>query len=173
MSGSSVGQREMPEQTETNGELETLLVYLKDARGFDFTGYKRASLSRRIQRRMQQVGVTSYAAYVEVLEANPGEFAELFDTILINVTGFLRDPDAWEFLASDVLPDVVRFKAPQDPIRIWSAGTASGEEAYSLAVLLAEAVGDERFRATVKIYATDADEEALVQARHARYQPPT
>ncbi|MDE3087546.1 MAG: protein-glutamate O-methyltransferase CheR, partial [Acidobacteriota bacterium] len=169
MSRKIVERRAVPDQGEPDGELESLLVYLKEARGFDFTGYKRASLSRRIERRMRQVGAPGYAAYADLLEANPGEFAELFDTILINVTGFLRDPEAWEFLASDVVPATLRSKAPEDPIRIWSAGAASGEEAYSLAVLFAEAVGDERFRTTVKIYATDADEEALVQARHARY----
>ena len=159
----------MPDTAEPDRELEALLTYLKQARGFDFTGYKRASLTRRIQHRMHQVGVDDYGAYTDLLEANPGEFGELFDTILINVTAFLRDPEAWEFLASDVIPDIVRSRAPGDPIRIWSAGTASGEEAYSLAVLLAEEVGDDRFRSSVKIYATDADEEALVQARHARY----
>jgi two-component system CheB/CheR fusion protein len=159
--------------TEANDDLEALLAYLRDTRGFDFTGYKRASLTRRIERRMQQVEVESYANYMGTLEANPGEFAELFDTILINVTSFLRDPDAWEFLAAHILPLVVSERDPHEPIRVWSAGAASGEEAYSLAVLLAELLGDEQFRATVKIYATDADEAALAEARHARYPTAT
>ena len=156
-------------KTEPDGELEALLQYLKEARGFDFTGYKRASLSRRIERRMQQVGLDDYAEYTNVLEANPGEFAELFDTILINVTDFLRDPDAWAYLASETIPAIIGSRDATETIRVWSAGTASGQEAYSLAVLLAEALGEDRFRATVKIYATDADEDALTAARHARY----
>jgi two-component system CheB/CheR fusion protein len=150
-------------------DLSPLLAYLRDQRGFDFTDYKRASLSRRIAKRMQAVGVTDHPSYLALLEANPGEFANLFDTILINVTGFLRDREAWGYLADAVVPDIVGGRGPADPIRVWSAGCASGEEAYSLAILLAEAVGEERFRRTVKIYATDADEGALSHARHGRY----
>src|SRR5579884_1275870 len=156
-------------KSEPDDDLERLLDYMKESRSFDFSGYKRASLGRRIQRRMQLVGVENYAAYMDVLEANPGEFAELFDTILINVTGFLRDTEAWEFLQNEVLPVIAAGKGEEEPFRIWSAGTASGQEAYSLAVLMAELLGEERFRTHVKIYATDADEGALVEARHARY----
>lgn len=160
-------------RSEPDGDLETLLAYLHDARGFDFTEYERASLTRRIERRMQQVGAESYSSYMGVLEANPGEFAELFDTILIDVTGFLRDSEAWDYLATEILPVVVSERGPEEPIRVWSAGTASGEEAYSLAVLLAERLGEDQFRASVKIYATDADEAALAEARHARYPTTT
>ena len=158
---------------EPSGDLEALLEYLRDARGFDFTGYERASLTRRIERRMQQVDAEGYGSYMTMLEANPGEFAALFDTILVNVTGFLRDGDAWDYLAAEVLPVMVSERDHGEPIRVWSAGTASGEEAYSLAVLLAELLGEERFRSTVKIYATDADETALGEARYARYPTAT
>src|SRR5215472_4133083 len=152
-----------------NGELEALLEYLKERRNFDFRGYKRASLSRRIFKRMQTINVEDYQRYIEVLEANPGEFGELFDTILINVTSLMRDREAWDVMASLVIPAVINGKGPEDPIRIWSAGTASGEEAYSLAVLFADALGEDRFRRVVKIYATDADNDALNDARHGRY----
>jgi two-component system CheB/CheR fusion protein len=118
---------------------------------------------------MQEVGVDDYASYVSTLEANPGEFAQLFDTILINVTSFRRDPEVWDYLEQDVVPQIVESRLDGEPIRIWSAGTASGEEAYTLAILLAEAVGEDRFKSAVKIYATDADEDALVSARQARY----
>ena len=77
-------------------QLEVLLDYLKRSRGFDFTGYKRPSLSRRIRKRMRMVGVESYADYLAILESQPGEFRELFDAILINVTSFMRDGDAWD-----------------------------------------------------------------------------
>ncbi len=152
-----------------DGELDRLLQYLKDARGFDFTGYKRASIYRRVQRRMQTIGVDDFGAYLELLEANPGEFAQLFDTILINVTGFVRDREAWEYLRDHAIAPLADERDEASPVRVWSAGTASGEEAYSLAVLLAEALGEERFLKSVKIYATDVDNEALVAARHGRY----
>ena len=153
-----------------DGELEALLDYVHERRNFDFRGYKRASLTRRIVKRMQAIGVDDYQRYIEVLEANPGEFAELFNTILINVTGLLRDRDAWAVLADTVIARLAEAKTPGDPVRVWSAGCASGEEAYSLAVLLAEAFGEDRFRESVKIYATDADDGALAEARRGRYR---
>jgi two-component system, chemotaxis family, CheB/CheR fusion protein len=152
-----------------NGDFEAILSYLKDSRGFDFTGYKRTSLARRVTRRMTQVGIASYAEYIDHLQANAEEFVALFNTILINVTSFFRDPDAWDYLRSDVVPMLLAERSPEDPVRIWSAGCASGQEAYTLAMVFAEAVGPDRFRRRVKIYATDVDEEALGQARLAAY----
>jgi two-component system, chemotaxis family, CheB/CheR fusion protein len=152
-------------------DLETLLDYLRRSRGFDFTGYKRTSLSRRIDKRMQAVGADSYLGYLDHLEVDPEEFTQLFNTILINVTSFFRDPPTWEFLSGEVLPKLVAAKGDDGPIRIWSAGCASGEEAYSLAMMTAEAMGPDGTRERVKIYATDVDEEALNQARRARYTP--
>jgi two-component system CheB/CheR fusion protein len=152
-----------------DSDLEAILDYLNRSRGCDFRGYKRASLHRRISKRMHEAGVTDLAAYVDYLEVHPGEFTLLFNTILINVTSFFRDPECWEFLASDVLPELPAAKSSDDPIRIWSAGCASGQEAYSIAILLAEALGVSEFRRRVKIYATDIDEEALDEARRASY----
>ncbi|MEV6611922.1 CheR family methyltransferase [Kutzneria sp. NPDC051319] len=148
---------------------EAVLLYLKETRGFDFTGYKRTSLTRRVRRRMTQVGIDDYAEYIDHLQVNADEFAALFNTLLINVTGFLRDPDAWAHLRDEVLPRLLGQLEPEAPIRVWSAGCASGEEAYSLVILLTEALGVEEFRQRVKIYATDVDEEALIQARQATY----
>jgi two-component system CheB/CheR fusion protein len=150
-------------------ELEVLLDYLRRSRGFDFTGYKRTSLSRRIDKRMQEVGADGYLSYLDHLEVDPEEFTQLFNTILLNVTGFFRDPPAWEYLTAEILPKLVAAKAEDEPIRIWSAGCASGEEAYTLAMVTAETLGLEAVRERVKIYATDVDEEALTQARQARY----
>jgi len=154
---------------QADGDLEVLLDYLRRSRGFDFSGYKRTSLSRRIVKRMEAVGTTSYLDYLDRLEVVPEEFTHLFNTILINVTSFFRDPPAWEYLAQEILPRVLAGRRPGEPLRIWSAGCASGQEAYTLAMLSAEAVGLEGFRERVKIYATDVDEEALNQARSARY----
>jgi two-component system CheB/CheR fusion protein len=152
---------------------EALLQYLKRTRGFDFANYKRAGLARRFEKRMQTVGMPDgdFAAYQDYLEVHPEEFAHLFNTILINVTGFFRDPTAWDYLAAVVVPEIVSKKRDGDPIRVWSAACASGEEAYSLAILFAEAMGTEAFCERVKIYATDVDEDALNTARQASYGP--
>jgi two-component system, chemotaxis family, CheB/CheR fusion protein len=151
------------------GDFEAVLRYLKEARGFDFTGYKRTSLARRVRRRMSQVSIDDYAEYIDHLQVSAEEFNALFNTILINVTSFHRDPDAWEYLQTEIVPAMLAERSSDEPVRIWSAGCASGEEAYSLAMVFAEALGVERFRQQVKIYATDVDEEALAQARHAAY----
>ncbi|MEV6927262.1 CheR family methyltransferase [Dactylosporangium sp. NPDC051485] len=153
--------------TETDAEFEALLAYLKETRGFDFTGYKRSSLMRRVDRRLAAVAPAGYGEYLDYLQVHPDEFPALFNTILINVTGFFRDPDAWATLTRDVLPRLLSRR--DGPLRVWSAGCASGEEAYSLAIVLAEALGAERFRERVKIYATDVDDEALAHARQATY----
>ena len=150
-------------------EFETLLGYLKQSRGFDFGAYKPSSLMRRVQVRMQASGIAGFAAYQDFLQVDPSEFTRLFNTILINVTSFFRDPPAWEYLAEQVLPGLVDRSSSIAPIRVWSAGCASGEEAYSVAMLLAEVLGFDRFRERVKIYATDVDEDALNQARQAVY----
>src|SRR5262245_12341535 len=118
-------------RTNSDPEFEALLNFLKEQRGFDFTGYKRASLMRRVRRQMDQIGISDYSDYYDYLELHPDEFTGLFNTVLINVTGFFRDPDAWEYLSSSVLPELVA-RRDNEPIRIWSAGCASGQEAYSL-----------------------------------------
>lgn len=148
---------------------EALLDYLKATRAFDFTAYKRSSLMRRIQKRLQALSLTSYEDYRSHLETHQDEFGLLFNTILINVTSFFRDPEAWDFIAADIIPRIVSTSRPEAAIRVWSAGCASGEEAYSIAILLAEHLGIEQFRRRVKIYASDVDEDALSQARHALY----
>jgi two-component system, chemotaxis family, CheB/CheR fusion protein len=155
--------------SQPDASFETLLVHLKENRGFDFTGYKRSSLTRRVNRRMAQVGVSDYAEYLDYLEVHAEEFTALFNTILINVTGFFRDAEAWEYLRVEILPSVLAAKAPDGVIRVWSAGCASGEEAYTLAMILADALGVDEFRQRVKVYATDVDEDGLTHARHATY----
>jgi len=151
--------------------LDAVLEFVKSSRGFDFTGYKRSSIERRVSKRMGEVGVERYDDYLDFLELHGGEFAELFNTLLINVTSFFRDPQTWERLATDVVPQLVASRAADAPLRIWCAGCASGEEAYTVAMVFARVLGDAAFRDRVKIYATDVDEEALDQARHGAYQP--
>jgi two-component system, chemotaxis family, CheB/CheR fusion protein len=149
---------------------EALLAFLKESRGFDFTGYKRSSLVRRVNRRMAQVGIgEAYLDYIDYLQVHPDEFTYLFNTILINVTAFFRDPEAWDYLRDEVLQPMVAARPAGSPIRVWSAGCASGEEAYTLAMVLAEILGVDAFRERVKIYATDVDAEQLNEARQATY----
>jgi two-component system, chemotaxis family, CheB/CheR fusion protein len=155
---------------ENDAGLRSLLEYLKRNRGFDFTGYKRSSLERRIRKRMQEVGIGSYEEYQDHLEVTPDEYADLFDTILINVTGFYRDKPAWTYVAEQVVPQILEDVPAPEPIRVWSAACATGEEAYTLVMVLAEAIGEEDFRRRVKIYATDLDEDALTRARLGTYQ---
>ncbi|MEQ7004578.1 CheR family methyltransferase [Actinopolymorpha sp. B17G11] len=150
--------------TETDKELTELLEFIRDLRGFDFSTYKPSTLGRRIRKRMQDVDKTSFADYRDLLEADADEFTQLFNTVLINVTSFFRDLDAWDYLRADVVPSVLEAAGP-DEVRVWSAGCSSGEEAYSLAMTFAEAMGVEAFSERVKIYATDIDDNALATAR--------
>ena len=150
-------------------EFGALLQFLYETRGSDFTGYKRSSLVRRVQKRLDQLRLNSYDDYIDYLQVHPGEYGALFDTILINVTAFFRDPPAWDRIRNDILPQVIANRPKHEPIRVWSAGCASGEEAYTVAMLIAEQIGPDEFRERVKIYATDIDEEALNRARQGVY----
>jgi two-component system CheB/CheR fusion protein len=156
----------MPEETE---KFDALLQFLQQSRGFDFTGYKRDSLMRRVCRRMQLVSIDGFDNYLDHLQVHPEEFAQLFNTILINVTAFFRDEQAWDFVARKIIPAILQNKSPHEHLRVWCAGCASGEEAYTIAILLAEAMGTDALRERVKVYGTDADEDALNQARLANY----
>src|SRR5947209_209822 len=127
MSGPARRSRPVTATSASEGAFEALLTYLREARGFDFTGYKRPSLTRRVNKRVQAVGLEGdYVAYQELLEAQPDEFAQLFDTILINVTAFFRDRPAWDYLAATVVPRILDDADGDTTIRLWSAGCASG-----------------------------------------------
>jgi two-component system CheB/CheR fusion protein len=160
----------MPGSQEPNEPaFAALLDFIKTSRSFDLTGYKRGSLLRRVQKRMAAVDIHDIADYLDYLEVHPDEYEPLFDSILINVTSFFRDEDSWECISRELIPNMLAQRNADGQIRIWSAGCASGEEAYSIAMLLAEAVGLEELTKTVKIYATDVDESALAAGRRAVY----
>ena len=148
---------------------ERLLEYVRDTRAFDYTGYRRPTLVRRFEKRMQAVGATGWAGYRRYLEQHPEEFGELFDAILINVTGFFRDKETWDVVSAEVIPSLVDARDASAPIRVWSAGCSSGEEPFTISMLFAEALGEETYKRRVKIYATDVDDEALARARDASY----
>jgi two-component system CheB/CheR fusion protein len=157
------------EPTLVQEDFEALLSYLRDHRGADFTGYKRPSLQRLLDRRLQAAGVQSYDAYVDRLQVEPAELQALLDALLINVTALFRDPDAWAELRDNLLPGTLAALDPDEPVRVWSAACATGEEAYTLAILLHELLGDEGYKRRVKVYATDIDENALQTARAGRF----
>lgn len=148
---------------------EAILEDVERSRRIDLRCYKRSSLMRRLRQRMQIVGVSRLEAYRAYLAENSGEVNELFNTVLINVTRFFRDPWVWEYLATAQLPGLAAGRAGDGPIRAWCAGCASGEEVYTLAMLLAEVVGTDGYARRVRIYATDVDEHALEQARQGVY----
>ena len=153
----------------TPSGLQRILTQLRALTGHDFSGYKRSTIARRVARRMTAVDVSDAAAYAARVKEQPGEAQALFHELLINVTRFFRDPQAFEALKTDVLPALLGALGEERVMRVWVAGCATGEEAYSIAMLLREAMdaGTPAFRA--QIYATDLDEEAIAAARIGRY----
>lgn len=140
-----------------------------DRLGHDFRNYKRSTLFRRIQRRMQVVGASSPDEYVHRLLANQSECEHLFRDILINVTGFFRDPAAFERLAEIGVPSILQDRSHSDPVRIWVPGCSSGEEAFTLAMIFAEALEERQGRPDIQIFATDIDEQMLAIGKSGRY----
>ncbi len=154
-----------------DNDLEALLERVQEGRDADLGSYRSSTLGRRIKRRMNAVGVEDYETYGDYLEANPGEFSELFNALMITVTSFFRDPESWDYLATEIVPRILEAVPEEDQIRIWSAGCATGEEAYTVAMVMLEAMGEEQFKRRVKLFATDVDAEALAKARAAVYPP--
>jgi two-component system, chemotaxis family, CheB/CheR fusion protein len=146
-----------------------LIHILAEERGLDLRGYKHSTLDRRIRKRMAELNIKSIADYVQRIRQDEDETNELLTTVLINVTEFFRDLQGWEYLRESVLPDLLGRLRPGDIFRAWSAGCASGEEAYSLAILIADTLGPKLGDYTIKIYATDIDEDALATARVGEY----
>jgi two-component system CheB/CheR fusion protein len=153
----------------TKEEINILTDKLMAEHAVDFRDYKPTTLGRRIQRRLDATKCPDVASYMRYLESSPDEYAKLIDSILINVTDFFRDPEAWEVVKSEVIPSILAQKRPGDQIRIWSAGCATGEEAYTIAMLMADALGARVAGYDVRIYATDIDEGSLAVARRGKY----
>ena len=156
-------------QEETAAQLTRISNILRRRTGHDFSGYKTSTLVRRIQRRMQVLQVPSVVGYVARLRSDPREAEQLFRDLLIGVTHFFRDPNAFAALDQEVIPRVVEHAGPEGSIRVWSPGCATGEEAYSVAILLKEEMLKRDFRPKVQIFAGDIDDEALDFARAGRY----
>src|SRR5690348_2760347 len=149
--------------------LQELLRELAKVRDLDFRGYKSGSLERRLRKRLGQLSLNTFSEYLEYFRANPEEINQLLSVVLINVTDFFRDPPAWEALRREAFPALFAKIEPGSVFRAWCAGCASGEEVYSLAMLIAEHLGPSLRDIDVKLYATDQDEDALNIARRGEY----
>ena len=152
-------------------EVDAVLERIREVRSFDFRNYKRATLRRRIDRRMLERRCESVAEYGVLLEREPAEFDALISALLIKVTSFFRDPEMWTELATKVIPQLLADKRPGEELRVWSAGCATGEEAYSLAILLAEAMGTTHPDQECKVFGTDVDQPSIAVARRGLYTP--
>ena len=163
----------LDKEVDKEGGAETsrkaICALLLDHSGHDFSGYKTRTFYRRIERRMQILQIPALPAYVDRLREDPGEVNTLFRDLLIGVTNFFRDTKAFEALQQLVMPRLFEGKGASDTIRVWVPGCATGEEVYSLAILLREQAEQSRSRAKIQVFATDIDEAALAVARAGRY----
>ncbi|PWC34746.1 chemotaxis protein [Azospirillum sp. TSO35-2] len=164
--------RPMPDRQprdETADPLAQIIAVIRSVTGVDFSHYKLATLLRRIERRMQSAGCESMEEYAALLRRNSAETVTLYKEMLIGVTRFFRDEAAFRVLADKVIPSLMANRSPTDTIRVWVCGCASGEEAYSIAILLAEAQERMGRSVDVKIFATDIDQDSIEQASLGEY----
>ena len=149
--------------------LASIFKRLKTAYGVDFSAYKQSTLERRIARRMALQKLESIEDYLKFLDSSSGELATLYGDVLIGVTEFFRDIEPFQYLKDTIFPRLFEKRGPEQPIRIWIAGCASGEEAYSIAICLLEYLGDRVANYRIQIFATDIDDDALATARVGMY----
>ncbi len=162
-----IARREPTLQDKTLGALEKAVILLRNHTGHDLSLYKRNTLYRRIERRMRIHQIGRLGAYVRYLQENPQELDLLFKELLIGVTNFFRDPAAWEYLRERAIPTLLAHRSPGQAVRAWVPGCSTGEEAYSLAIVLREALEEHepRERPAVQVFATDLDRDAIDKAR--------
>ncbi len=151
--------------------INRILMQLRSATGHDFSQYKKSTIGRRIERRMSMHNIGSQEVYARYLREHPAEISRLFKELLINVTNFFRDPEAFLALKQDVLPLLFADKPEEYVFRVWVAGCATGEEAYSIAILLREYMDETHQEFKTLIYATDLDDDAIAVARAGCYPP--
>ena len=156
-------------QTDVSDTLRDILALVRIRSGHDFSHYKRATLYRRVSRRMQVCQTPTIAEYLRHLRDQPAELTHLLRDFLISVTNFFRDPEAHATLARQVIPRLFADRGPNDHLRAWVTGCATGEEAYSLGILLLEHARTVKDAPQLQIFATDIDDEALTEARAGRY----
>ncbi len=151
--------------------ISEIIELLRTQTVHDFTLYKQGTLKRRIERRMAMIAIEpkNTDRYLEVLHNDPKEIPLLAKDLLINVTGFFRDPEVFDLLAKKIIPDLVRGKAPDQALRIWISGCSTGEEAYSLAMLFKEQITQAKLSIKLQVFTSDVDADAITQAREGFY----
>lgn len=159
----------LPSRQQTRRHLVKIFTLLRTSTGHDFSQYKNSTFIRRVHRRMQAAQLASLAEYVEALRQDPQEVEALFRDLLIGVTQFFRDGRAFDILQRDIIPKLLEHKGADDHVRIWVPGCATGEEAYSIAILLRERLSEGDAVPKVQIFATDIDDHALAIARAGLY----
>ncbi len=160
-----------PNDPKRTSGMSRILMQLRTKTGHDFSLYKKSTITRRIERRMLHHAIEDTDVYARFLKENPAEVTALFKELLINVTSFFRDADAFGVLQKDILPELCKDKTEQSNFRAWVAGCATGEEAYSIAILLKEWMEENHLEFKVQIYSTDLDDEAIDIARAGIYPP--
>ncbi len=154
---------------EATDHLAQICALLRTRTGHDFTGYKDKTVARRVQRRMQVLQIDEVPDFIERLRKEPQELDALLQDLLIGVTNFFRDPQAFEALEREVIPHLFEGKGPDDSVRIWVPGCSTGEEAYSIAILLREHMPKGQSAPKLQIFASDIDEQSLQIARIGRF----
>lgn len=158
---------DLPESDEAL--LQKIFVYLRTHAGHDFSGYKHTTVMRRVRRRMQLQKIETLAAYLQHLREHPEEVPILFRDLLITVTNFFRDPEAFSALEKKILPQIFARKGHADTVRVWAIGCATGEEAYTVAMLLLEQCARLEAAPEIQVFASDISDEALTRAREGLY----
>jgi two-component system CheB/CheR fusion protein len=161
--------QEAEAEEEVSSTLHKIITAISNRKGHDFSVYKKSTLVRRIQRRMAVARVSRAQQYLNYLYRNPVEIDALFQDLLIGVTSFFRDPEAYGFLQKDVLPGLLTRRSEHEPFRVWAAGCASGEEVYSIVIMIMECLDELGIRKEVHIFGTDLDQSAIEKARNGRY----
>jgi len=162
-------QRALGKPESETDNLIKVLTLLRIATGVDFTRYKRSTINRRIARRMALRKILSLGQYLKYMRENPAELSALYEDILIHVTEFFRDPETFRALKEVILPKLLAAKRPGEPLRIWVAGCSTGEEAYSVAIAVAESLREHGRGVPVQLFATDIADTALEKARMGIY----
>ncbi len=163
-------QYDMPiAASQTVSGIKRVLIELRTITGHDFSLYKQSTIGRRIERRMLKHNIDSIDIYARYLKENPAEVRILFKELLINVTNFFRDPEAFAVLQKDILPSLCKHKTDDSVFRVWVAGCSTGEEVYSIAILLRELMDETHQEFRVQIYGTDLDDDAVAIARAGLY----
>jgi two-component system CheB/CheR fusion protein len=154
---------------EGKSDFDKIFALLRAKTGSDFSAYKRGTIERRVRRRMVLRKISKLADYIKLLQATPAEVTALYEDLLINVTEFFRDPKTFEVLKTDIFPKLLQGRASGDPIRIWVAGCSTGEEAYSITMVLVDFLSEQEADNPVQMFGTDISEIAITKARAGLY----